>query len=76
MPGLPQLVLNYARVLARGERIVGVNRAAGREYVRFYDFLPGRVQFNILQIAWHGDRCEHRLSSTMLRPFGKVILCT
>ena len=31
-------VLNYARVLARGERIVGIDRHGERLYVRFYDF--------------------------------------
>ena len=62
-------LLNYARILARRERIVGINRQANREYVRFYDFLPRRVRFNILEVAWDGDRPEHRLHSTELRPY-------
>ena len=44
-------LLNYVRVLAGRERIVGINRHADREYVRFYDFLHGQVRFNILEIS-------------------------
>jgi ubiquinone/menaquinone biosynthesis C-methylase UbiE len=62
-------VLNYARILARAERIVEINRAADREYVRFCDFLGDTVRFNILEITWQGDRCEHRLHSSILRPY-------
>ncbi len=75
-------LLNYARVLARQERIVSIDRSAvscevasrgtiQREYVRFYDFLPGLVRFNILQITWTGDNAEPltKLHSTTLRPY-------
>ncbi len=63
-------VLNYARILAKRERIIGVNRHGDRQYVRFYDFLPDRVQFNILEMVWDGDTCRHRLNSTLHRPYG------
>lgn len=62
-------LLNYARVLARRERIVGVTREGDREYVRFYDFLPERVQFNILELHWEGGACRHELHQTTLRPY-------
>jgi len=62
-------LLNYARVLARRERIIGIDRSGDRQYVRFYDFLPDRVRFNILEIAWQGDRWRHALHSTELRPY-------
>lgn len=62
-------LLNYGRILAGGERIVGITRHGDREYVRFYDFLDGRVRFNILGIRWTGDRCEHQLHQTILRPY-------
>ena len=62
-------LLNYARIMSRRERIVGINRQADQEYVRFYDFLPGLLQFNILEINWGGREVEHRLHSTQLRPY-------
>jgi hypothetical protein len=43
-------VLNYSRILARKERIVGTDRHGERLYVRFYDFLGDLVRFNILAI--------------------------
>ncbi len=64
-------LLNYAKVLQRQERIVGIDRdaASEREYVRFYDFLDGRLRFNILEIAWPSDEPQHTLHSTTLRPY-------
>lgn len=62
-------LLNYARILARQERIVGIDRHGERQYVRFYDFLPRQVRFNILTIAWQGRQCRHELHSTLLRPY-------
>jgi len=62
-------LLNYARLVSEKERIVGVTRHGDTEYVRFYDFLPGRVRFNILEIEWEGQACQNQLSSTELRPW-------
>ena len=62
-------VLNYSRVLARAERIVGIDRHGDREYVRFYDFLDGCVRFNILHVDWSVDPPGHALHSTTLRPY-------
>jgi glycine/sarcosine N-methyltransferase len=61
--------LNYDRILSRQERIVEINRSGDREFVRFYDFLPGRVQFNLLTLHWQGDQCRHDLQTTALRPY-------
>jgi glycine/sarcosine N-methyltransferase len=70
-------LLNYDRVLERRERIINVNREGKREYVRFYDFLPKRVLFNILRITeLENDRLVHDLQSTMLRPYRKSELVT
>jgi len=68
-------ILNYDRVLSRGERIVGVTRNGDTEYVRFYDFLPDRICFNILELTWQGDRCTHTLHQTELRPYRASELC-
>jgi len=62
-------LLNYARVLARRERIVGVTRRGPAEYVRFYDFLGDRVRFNLLKLTWESDACTHELASTVLRAY-------
>lgn len=62
-------LLNYSRILARGERIIGVTRSAGREYVRFYDFLGDLVQFNVLTLEWTDGECRTDLASTPLRPY-------
>jgi len=62
-------VLNYAAILARGERVIGINRRGGRLYVRFYDFLPGLVRFNLLAVTAAGERPDHKLHTTTLRPY-------
>jgi len=62
-------ILNYHRILERRERIVGVTRVGDVEYVRFYDFLDGRIRFNILRLEWRDDGCDHQLYQTTLRPY-------
>ena len=70
-PGGVALVhlLNYNRVLAHRERLVGVTRAGDREYVRFYDFLDGLVRFNALSIRWRGEEADTQWRATELRPY-------
>jgi 2-polyprenyl-3-methyl-5-hydroxy-6-metoxy-1,4-benzoquinol methylase len=62
-------LLNYARVLARQERIVGVTRQGDTQYVRFYDFLADFVRFNVLKLTWSAGGCTHDLADTLLRPY-------
>jgi glycine/sarcosine N-methyltransferase len=63
-------LLNYAGVLGRGERIVGITRDGEREFVRFYDFGDDLVDFNILEIKWDADGGPAtKLISTPLRPY-------
>ena len=62
-------LLNYSRVLARQERIVGVTRQGETEYVRFYDFLADFVRFNVLRLTWSAGSCRHDLADTLLRPY-------
>ena len=62
-------LLNYSLILARRERIVGIDPRGDRLYVRFYDFLPGLVRFNVLTVADAGERPDHELHSTTLRPY-------
>ncbi len=63
-------ILNYAGILSKQERIVGIHRQGATEFIRFYDFLPERVRFNLLTVEWEGDkRLKHALSSTELYPY-------
>lgn len=69
-------LLNYARVLSRQERIVGVtsHETSGgpksrTEYVRFYDFLGDLVRFNVLKLTWTSGRCSSEIVDTLLRPY-------
>lgn len=64
-------LLNYTRILQRQERIVGIDSAGDKQYVRFYDFLDnGRIRFNVLQIFDREDSPQHAIHSTTLRPYG------
>lgn len=62
-------LLNYTRILAGQERIVGVTRQGDTEYVRFYDFLDDLVRFNVLKLTWSADGCTHDLADALLRPY-------
>jgi ubiquinone/menaquinone biosynthesis C-methylase UbiE len=61
--------INYDRVLAQQERVVAVNRAGEREFVRFYDFIPPLVRFNVLTVDWAKGKTAHALESTELYPY-------
>jgi SAM-dependent methyltransferase len=69
-------VLNYERILAAHDRIVSIDREADRQFVRFYDFLPGGlVRFNVLTIHWEADHdAGHRLESVLLHPYTRADL--
>ena len=62
-------LLNYARILAAQERIAGVHRHGETIYVRFYDFAPERLLFNVLTIHCQAAACPYALSSTPLYPY-------
>lgn len=62
-------LLNYRRVLARRERIVNIRRDGPETIVRFYDFIDGALQFNILTIREAESGITHDLRSTRLMPF-------
>jgi ubiquinone/menaquinone biosynthesis C-methylase UbiE len=64
-------LLNYDRVLERRERIVGIHREDGIEYIRFYDFLGDLIRFNILKVQRKGGGYSHGLTSTLLYPYRK-----
>lgn len=62
-------LLNYDRILGKKDRIVSINRNQNQEYVRFYDFLPGNIRFNVLHLNWDYSPCEYSLEHTDLYPY-------
>jgi len=62
-------LLNYHRILTEQDRIVGIHRQGDATYIRFYDFSPGRLMFNLLTIHFHHETCTHALHSTPLYPY-------
>ncbi len=62
-------LLNYQRIISREERIIGIHRHGDTEYIRFYDFLPYLIQFNLLTIKWKPQAATHTLHSTCLYPY-------
>ena len=70
-------LLNYERVLARNERVVGISRAPDNraEYIRFYDFEPPFLRFNVLRVHWQkNNRAAHDLTTTRLRAWREAEL--
>jgi ubiquinone/menaquinone biosynthesis C-methylase UbiE len=62
-------LLNYRRILAEQQRIVNIRRHGDATIVRFYDFLPAALRFNILTIYEGPGAVTHTLQSTELQPF-------
>jgi 2-polyprenyl-3-methyl-5-hydroxy-6-metoxy-1,4-benzoquinol methylase len=62
-------LLNYARVLAEKERIVGIRQQQNTMFIRFYDFHPPTLTFNLLTVSIQERRCPHTLHSTTLYPY-------
>jgi len=67
-------LLNYRKILEQKDRIVAITRKGNNEYIRFYDFLPKLIQFNLLKIDWQGKQSKHTLASTPLFPYTADIL--
>jgi SAM-dependent methyltransferase len=63
-------ILNYARILEKRQRIVGINESGAVTFVRFYDFLEDdTIRFNILRITREQGRLNHKLQETLLRAY-------
>lgn len=65
-------VLNYARIIKSGERIVNINSNEDSIYIRFYDFLPTHINFNILKMN-KLDYSQRELSTTAIYPHDKKV---
>jgi 2-polyprenyl-3-methyl-5-hydroxy-6-metoxy-1,4-benzoquinol methylase len=62
-------LLNYARILAKKERIVGIRQQQNTMFIRFYDFHPPTLTFNLLTVNVQEANCPHTLHSTTLYPY-------
>ena len=61
-------LLNYHKILKNQERIVAITRKGPNEYIRFYDFLPQLIRFNLLTVPWQDNQAQPTLISTLLFP--------
>jgi ubiquinone/menaquinone biosynthesis C-methylase UbiE len=62
-------LLNYHKVLSEKQRIIGIHRNGDLEFIRFYDFVGQKINFNILTIEWKGNQGFSNLKSTLLYPY-------
>jgi len=62
-------LLDYDKILAKQERIVGITRSEKHEFIRFYDFEKPYVNFNLLEINWQETPPSHKIASTRLYPY-------
>jgi glycine/sarcosine N-methyltransferase len=60
-------VLNFERMLTLNARIHSVKEIGEKTFVRFYDFLGDRIQFNLLTIRRTDGGIRHSLASVDLR---------
>ncbi len=60
--------LNYERILSKQERIQSVKEAGNTTFIRFYDYEPPFLLFNILTIHRHREEAEKQLRTIRLRP--------
>lgn len=58
-------ILNYSMVLEKGERILSIKSDDENFYIRFYDFVNGQVNFNILTFSKSNPNF-HKLLTTKI----------
>ena len=67
-------LLNYDKILDTKERVIGITRSKNHEFIRFYDFHPPYVSFNLLEIDWREGNPLHKIVSTKLYPYTRLEL--
>ncbi len=67
-------ILNYRKILKEKKRIINITKQQQREYIRFYDFLDRKLQFNVLMIDWEKQPPFQSFKSTILYPYEKGLL--
>ena len=61
-------LLNYHKIISNKERMVGITGDENHTFVRFYDFLDGKVNFNILNITRNEKSFSHKWHQNELFP--------
>jgi glycine/sarcosine N-methyltransferase len=60
--------LNYDRILRTQEPVQSVKEQDGVTFVRYYEFAPSTIRFNILKITRSAGGPQHSLNTVELRP--------
>ena len=66
-------ILNYQLITEKQERIVSIKANSDSYFVRFYDFINGEVNFNILKFSKEKPT-ENQLLTTRMYPYKKELL--
>ncbi len=66
-------ILNYSLITEQQERIVNIKPDEDNYYVRFYDFISGQINFNILKFS-KNDPKQYELISTRVFGYKKDLL--
>jgi SAM-dependent methyltransferase len=61
-------IVNFESILTSQQRVQSVRERGDKIFVRFYDFEPTNIRFNILTLERHEGSLMHRLQSVYLRP--------
>lgn len=61
-------LVNFERILTSQQRIQSVRERGDKIFVRFYDFAPTTIRFNILTLERHEGSLAYRMQSVCLRP--------
>jgi glycine/sarcosine N-methyltransferase len=62
-------LLNYERILTKKHRLVGIHRVDETEFIRYYDFFPNHIRFNILTVDSQSGTQTREIESTNLYPY-------
>lgn len=65
-------ILNYSKIINSGERIVNINSNQDSIFIRFYDFLPLHINFNILKIN-KLDYSQREFHTTLIYPHDRKV---
>jgi glycine/sarcosine N-methyltransferase len=60
-------ILNYSKILKERKRIVKISSNEEKNFIRFYDFLNNKIQFNILSFS-KNDPAKSQLITTQIYP--------
>ena len=66
-------ILNYALISEQKERIVSIKPDEENYFVRFYDFINGQINFNILRFS-KGNNSDYTLITTQVYGYKKDLL--